>query len=594
MSDQNVYVYPSDPGDEVLLGKGSVINAVLIAQKSQRFATGTTTLGLVGQVTNDRGAPGVPVLLENGMSDLSAGIYGPLDPTIGEGYAAGYEGNLAALCDGLDAARVVLCPVDIALKDKTITDATAVNVKATLARGALSFTVEESDDVWTVAGHKFVADDTFTIVTLTGGAGAAVATTYHVIAPVVANTSFKASATQGGASLTITLDGSGTLRPLSMATAPSTDALTVPAGTRIKTSNGGFIVRTLEALYWGAGEFAAKTVRLAKVSGTEAAINTVNAFVTTIETGLVVDTTATTVPDAIDAAELVLRYEAMLDVINNDPLGADIDVIFTDRNEAAINDALSVHCEESQAAGVFRIGVVAPPVGTTLANARLTTGDGVGRAALSKEFVAYVHPGVKRAFPEDAANLTGPDYVATVPAQALYAAIICGFRPEQNPSEETSPMLRRYGVAGIESPQGGGGAAHWSANIVTPKMVKGSSGAAVWFRDGVMADGGEISTIRTRQFVIQELIAKVQPYQKSVATTANQEGASDACFFLLDSLKAAERILTFQLSRTWNGSTRHLKLIATVVEIGTMNVITIVLNVTTSDITVAVSVQPGA
>lgn len=574
----NINVYASDPGLEVLLGQGSVLNAVSTLRASPRFTEGLHTLGAVGAVVNDQGLPGLPVLLENGASDLM-GKYGPFDVRLGNGAASGYEGNLAAICDGLNARRFVLVPVDQAIKDKTSSDVTAVDLSVTVARGAKAFTVEESDDTFSCTSHGMAAGDTFQLVTLTGGTGAVIATTYYVIASGLTANAFKASATLGGSSLAITLDGSGTLRPIAVAAGVDLDAYVMPAGTQIKTSGGGYIVATLEPVGWVADAFAAQTVRCRQVSGTPAALNLVATFVDTLgDTSVVVTTTATTVPDDIDAAEIVLRYTAAFAACVDNDIGASIDVMFSDRNEAAINDALATHVDTAVGAGVFRIGVIAPPVGTSLATARGTSGDGNGRTSLVQDYVVDLHPGVRRKFPKDSDNLIAPDYLATFPGQGLLAAVICEYRPEQNPAEETTKAIKRYGVVGIES-VGTGGQPHWAAGLVTPKLVKKASGSAVFFRDGIMASGVEIATERTRQFLLSGIFERVQPFQKTVASASNREACADGVRAFLQGLLDTERIAAFALSDAYDSTNRHLTLGVAVQEVGTLNVITIYLSV---------------
>ena len=56
----------------------------------------------------------------------------------------------------------------------------------------------------------------FVVADLSTAKGAVIATTYYVIASGLTANAFKASATLGGSSLAITLDGSGTLRPIAL------------------------------------------------------------------------------------------------------------------------------------------------------------------------------------------------------------------------------------------------------------------------------------------------------------------------------------------------------------------------------------------
>ena len=584
----DTYVYSTDPGKEVRVSKGSVINVIQSSERSPDYSVGVAVLGVIGTPANDRGVPNVPVVL-NGVQDIFS-RWGGFKPHVGDGYATGYNGNVAAMLYRLLARDVVFQPVDLALKDKTASDVTAVDVKATIARGALAFTVEESDDVFSCAGHPFVANDTFQLVTLSGGTGSAVATTYHVIAPVVAGVSFKASATSGGASLTITLDGSGYLRPISEAT-PDYDAFTLPAGTKLKATGGGYIVRTLEDVNWAENAFAAQTVRVAKVSGTAAAINTVDEFVDAqTDTSLIIATTATTVPDEPDAAEILLRYEIAIDQFNRNGAGQSATVLITDRTEAAISDALATHCSEASSEGVFRICVVAPPVGTTAAVAEGTSGNGVGRATLDGEFTRYVHPGWRRRFPLDSANLSAADdYKATFPGQAVAAAQILTKRPEENPASVDAEPFTSYGCAELElNLSRTEKVTHYAAHIDTAIFDRVDGRRVGAYRDGIMANGTKIARKRLIDFISASLIERATPWHKRLASAANQKGVFDSCDTLLAGLKDPkdQRISGYELSVSFDGETEELTITADVVELGNMDIITIKIGVTTSGFTV--------
>lgn len=111
----DITVYSSNPGLAVLLSKGAQFNVIQKTLQKLAFATGEGVLGLVGSVVNDQGAPNVPVELVNKIDTIRTD-YGGFSEYLGEGHAAGYEGNLYARARGLDAPRVVLQPVDLAVK----------------------------------------------------------------------------------------------------------------------------------------------------------------------------------------------------------------------------------------------------------------------------------------------------------------------------------------------------------------------------------------------------------------------------------------------------------------------------------------------
>lgn len=72
-----------------------------------------------------------------------------------------------------------------------------------------TWTVEADDDVWTAgSAHGLSVGDRVKVTALTGGTGATVGATYFVIS-VPSTTTAKFSATRGGTSLAITVDGTG-------------------------------------------------------------------------------------------------------------------------------------------------------------------------------------------------------------------------------------------------------------------------------------------------------------------------------------------------------------------------------------------------
>ncbi len=585
MSD--IEVYSTDPGREVRTSRGSVINVIRETQRSPDASVGVSVLGVIGSPANDRGVPNVPVVL-SGIQDIFA-RWGGFKAAVGDGSASGYNGNVAALLYKLLARRVVFQPVDMALKDLSVSNLAAVNKLVTVARGGKSFTVANAGDLFTATAHGFVANDTLQLVTLTGGAGVAVATTYHVIAGGLAANAFQLALTQGGAAIVITSDGSGTLRPIAKAT-PALDAYTLPAGTQIQSS-GGFIVRTLEDVDWAENVFTAQTVRVAKVSGTVVDLAGVNDFVETLTDTSVITATATSAaPDDTDAAETLLRYEAAMAAFNVNNAGTSANVLISDRTEAGINDALSAHCSESTSQGIFRICVVAPPVGTTVVEAEATSGDGVGRTSLVAEYAVYVHPGFRRRFPIDADNLSATDdYKATFPGQALLAAKMLNVRPEENPAYVEAEPFATYGVAELESAlTRAEKVTHWQAGIATAVFDRDGGRRVGAYRDGIMADGTKIARKRLVDFLSASIIERATPWHKRLASVANQQGCFDSVDTFLTDLAGSrdQRISGHELTLSFDGETEELTIQADVVELGNMDIITIKIGVTASGFSV--------
>ena len=514
-----VNVYASDPGDDVLLGGGPAINVIEVATQSAKRARGRGVLGLVGAVVNDRGAPGVAVVLEDGIEDIF-NKYGNFKAWLGDGLGAGeagatsgYEGNLAAHCWKLSAPAVHLVPVDLAIKTATIATGTDLLV---------SFT--------------------------------------------------RAAATYG--------------------------EVTIPAGTRI-SDGAGYILATLEDVYYGAAVTGALTVRARQVSDSSVspvALNTVTTIVDTIaDSAITCNTAAVTVPDLIDAAEMELRYEAALDAINDNLPGQMINWLACDRQEATLLDAVSAHCATSTSEGFWRRAVVSPPVGTAAADARTGGADSADRAGLTQASVAYCHPAWTRSFPLDSDNLTAPLYTATFPSAITTAARIVQEKPEQNPGTGHQ-SLKTWGATGLEALSGGqpSKATHWGSNIMQPIFERGSDGTmSASYHDGIMANGTKIADRRMRDYLQEGLVIQVKPHHKKVATKANRDAAAKGAFGWLRYLQSPDdpsraRIGAFSVTSIWDAANNHLRLKCVIALLGNLDTITFHVDAQTSNADVVV------
>ena len=154
----DVSVYSTNPGLAVLLSKGAQFNVIQRAIVAAKWATGEAVLGLVGAVVNDRGVPGAAIELAGGMADLGT-LWGGFSPYLGDGHATGYEGNLYARARGIDAPRLVLVPVDLAIKTATIGTGTNLLV---------SFTRADAANGANPAADKAFLRAFFSLVSLTG------------------------------------------------------------------------------------------------------------------------------------------------------------------------------------------------------------------------------------------------------------------------------------------------------------------------------------------------------------------------------------------------------------------------------------------
>jgi hypothetical protein len=512
-----VKFYTSDPGGDVLVAN-TQINIIEQLNQAFRYANGRGVVLMVGAVVNDRGVVDTPTVLTNGVSDLKR-QYGGFKPWLGD------EVALGALATGYDT------------------------------KGSIS-------------GYNG------NLYALTKGLDA------PVVVLSVPDLAVKDATLATGVDLRISMTRS----------TAANGAVTVPAGTRIRATS--YMVATLEDVSWTAAETGAKTVRFRQVSPssvTPVDISTITTFVgeaaggtaTTYagDVNITVNTVATTVPDPIDAAELLLRYTACFAAVTSHAAGVAVDVVCCDRTEATITDALAAHCESASLLGYFRTGAVAPPLATTAADAEGSTGVGVGRATLKDTYVTYQHPGHVIQFAEDANNLTGPDYTATMPDTCTFAFLMANTRPEENPANPHR-ILENRKIVGIEAlATAPGRAAHETAGICQPVIEAsfGSNGVAASYHAGVMANGTtKIATRRMAFFLYRNMLAISQGYHKRLASLANRQGFLSAIDSFLERLKAEGPIADFtEPVGTWDGETSQFTVSVTVTETGNMDVITL-------------------
>jgi len=498
----DIYGYSSDPGLETLLGNGAVLNYVQGGLPSVQLLPGEDVFGAVGAVVNDRGAPNVPVELKGGIADIHS-VYGGFKASLGDGAATGYEGNLAFLLDALRLPRIIIQPVDLAIKTASIGDS-----------------------------------------------------------GVDLSVSFTRSDAANGAKV-------------------------IKAGHRISSAAAAYVLATLEDVAWTEAETGSKTVRCRQVSGTAEALDDVNLFVdATPDANITINTAITTIPDAVDAAELALRYEAAIDALNSNEVGSAINIVVTDRNEPGIADYLSASCADSLSDGIFRSCVVAPPIGTTVAAAEATTADGVGRATLTGGRAVYVHPGLTRKFTRDTA-LAGASVV--YPGQAFAAALICNARAEENPMV-ASEIGSAAGVISAEILlTKAEKVSHFRKFIAAPAFEFLNGRRVMSYRDGIMADGTKIADRRIQDFIASGLIVTLSPHHKRIATEANRQAALDAAINYLERQRkpaagAAPRIANYSLGSDWSAVDEHFQLTFVIQKLGNLDVMTLRLNVTADNI----------
>jgi hypothetical protein len=140
-----VEFFTSDPGS-ALLASNTKINIIEELAQALRLTGGLGSVGLYGDVVNDRGLANIPQRLA-GPEDLKT-LYGGFQGWMGaqgtlgaaanyndRGSLSGYNGNLAAQVDGLDAPFITLTIPDMAIKDITF-GPTAVDLLVSFDRTA--------------------------------------------------------------------------------------------------------------------------------------------------------------------------------------------------------------------------------------------------------------------------------------------------------------------------------------------------------------------------------------------------------------------------------------------------------------------------
>jgi hypothetical protein len=499
-----VRFYTSNPGLEVLLGEGPVINIVELLRRLPRTGRGPGVLGLFGAVVNDLGTPNTPLLLSSveDLADRFGGFKGWLGdglppaeesataPYDDRGSISGYDGNLYGQAVGGSARTLVLT-----IPNLEIRDGSDVALEAIFGR-----------------------------------------------------------------------------------TAP-TETYTLPAGTRFKEA-AGYTLATLEDVTWIDDDTTDQSVRCRQVSPASVApvaLNTVDTFVDSVPSDVDINTVVVTVPESVDAAEVLARYTAAFAASLVTSLGMSIAIAVTDRYDAAIADALGTHVTDARSRGFFRIGVCCPPIGTTVTQAQAIDNDGVGRPTLSA-LMTYAHPADRRAQAIDADNLNPEDgYLATIGAAMPWAFRIAAEPPEANPARPHKVLvdMRRVGVeplAVAPVPK-----EHWTTGIVEPTfdLDIDTGGLEATYFSGILKDAFEIADRRMLDFIYNQSIRRLVSYHKGPARPTDEEKAVEGIVAFLDDLIDDERLRDYAIASLYDGDNQHLKITLGLQLLGNFNVITL-------------------
>lgn len=587
--------FEQDPGAEVLTGWGSVMNVIREGRVGRMPTIGTDVAGFVGALVNDRGAPNVPVILTGGSDDI-ASIYGGFKAWMGGGPAQAYNGNLPAYLWKLAAPIMVVQPVDLALRDKTITDVTAALLPVTVQRG-WKITGTDTGEVFTTrdgagnaVAHNLTVGDTVDVTDVVGPVLA------DVIGGVVATTPTASTFTLTGVTFAADITA-GRARPRVSVKNPL-NAYVLPAGTRIMTGVGGFVVATLQPVAWSLGDASPKTVRVQKVTGTEANLNTVATFLDApTDTGPVyVVTTTTTPPYAMSDAERALRYTRAFQALGVNAAGRSVKHVACDRTEALITDALSAACADHRARGFLYKVYISPPYGTTWANAEAASGVGSQRATLvGRNSVHVIHGEWMRSFLLDQANLVGPGYLAPFSGAIPLAASTATIRPEQNNARPSS-TLANWGAGDLAySPTSVEAYTHFKAGIMVPELRDTLDGPMPAHRDGIVVSGAKSADERLYDFLAQGLVVTLDPFRQESASAVDRQDAEDAANAFISRLakppdNSKPRIKGGRAVHTFDELTEQMTVTAQIQKNGNQDIITIRLGVTAE----AVALLPAA
>jgi len=515
-----VEFFTEDPGLEILVSH-TKINLIEKLALGVRFAAGRGTVGYVAAVVDDRGAAAVPYQLSS-PRDLET-LFGGFRSWLGDAVPAGVEGTLAG---------------------GTYED-----------RGAASGYLGN--------GYAMAKGLDAPIVVLQ--------------VPDLAIKDDSIGASPAGEDVLITF---------TRATA-AYGAYQLPAGTRISDGDLStpYVLATLEAVSWGETETGDKTVRCRQASPastTPVAVNLVDTFVDSPDdSNVTIATTATTVPDAIDAAELVARYEdALTHLLDNAP-GRLVELVVTDRTESGVGDAVGDHCFDASSQGYFRLGMIAPPLGTTATDARAASGNGIARTTLQRSYVSYCHPGWSRQFRTDSDNLNAAaNWVANMASHVAFAFLAAQRRPEENPARP-HPILTSYKITGVEPLPAGqpDRKAHEQAGITQPilDLDFGTQQPVATYHASPMADAVlKFATRRMAFWLYRQLVALAAPYHKAFASQSNRNGLLSAIDGFLERLKNDERIADYVPAQgDWDAVNSQFTVSVAIEEVGNLDVITL-------------------
>lgn len=247
----------------------------------------------------------------------------------------------------------------------------------------------------------------------------------------------------------------------------------------------------------------------------------------------------------LTASQLDAAYQTALDAsVDTNTVAADADFVCSARTSEAIMGALRENAADSGAAGVRpRKAIIRPPIGTTIATARGSTGVGVGVGRSDR--VQYAFPGVVTRINEIALVGTSggvgftSDGLIEVGSDSFLASIASVINPEQEASErpsDTNVGLLRFDALEDAYNRDKGGSSlgidqykAFQASGITAPRRRGAFGAS-FVSDVTTVDPSTDAALapanrrRMADFVIVSMLDISTPYVNKLATPNRRRG----------------------------------------------------------------------
>jgi hypothetical protein len=231
--------------------------------------------------------------------------------------------------------------------------------------------------------------------------------------------------------------------------------IVIPAGIRIADADEDNVFATCEEVvvkreaFNQAGVATITGVKVRRVKGTATGndlhiTKVMSPESTTAVEGYTLDCTGATVASNLIQADMESRYVTALTALEVDESPANtVNIVVACRHTQNIGIAIKTHVNTVSAHGHGRIGIVAPPLGTSKQTAFGNSGVGVGSIGRSDR-ICYAYPAVKTFIPEVPASWwgkqKGSDGIVTWQSDIVLASVISQTPPHHNPAEPNPYM----------------------------------------------------------------------------------------------------------------------------------------------------------